>query len=549
MKITFLGAAHEVTGSCTLLSACGKSILIDCGMEQGADVYQNETLPVAPGSVDYVFLTHAHIDHSGNLPLLHKHGFQGPIYATAATTDLCRVMLLDSAHIQESDAEWKNRKAMRSGRPLEEPVYTAEDAQRTCAQFVPCGYNRVVEVCEGISIRMVDVGHLLGSASVEVTVTEEGKTWTLVFSGDIGNLHQPLIRDPQYMTRADYVVMESTYGDRSHGEAPDTQGELVQVIQRTLDRGGNVVIPSFAVGRTQEMLYYLRNIKQNGLVHGHDGFPVYVDSPLAIEATNIFTENTQECADEDTMALIRQGINPLSFDGLRVAVTAEESKLINENKEPKIIISASGMCDAGRVRHHLKHNLWRPECTVLFVGYQSPGTLGRVLADGEKTVKLFGESIEVQAEIASLHGISGHADNNGLMKWIGSFTQKPRHVFIVHGEDKVATLFAARVHDDLGLAASAPYSGESWNLATDEKLSEGNQTKLEKPAPREERPTQPALVPSKRKRQTGQEEDFAYAELLRAGERITELIAKMRDASRKEKGRLAKMLNAISHRF
>ena len=428
MKLTFLGAAHEVTGSRFLLEACGKQILVDYGMEQGFDLYENTPLPVPAASIDCVFLTHAHIDHSGWLPLLYKKGFRGRIFTTEATEDLCAIMLMDSAHIQEMEAEWKTRKATRKGEPPVEPAYTTRDAAEAIKLFTPCKYMTTVDVCDGIAIRMIDVGHMLGSASIEVSVTEDGHTQTIVFSGDIGNQNQPLLRDPRYFTQADYVVMESTYGDRSHGEVPDFIGTLVNTLNTTFARGGNVVIPSFAVGRTQELLYFFRQIKQDGLITAHPGFPVYIDSPLAIEATQVFKEHMYDYMDQATVALLKQGINPLSFEGLKVALTADESKLINEDPTPKVIISASGMCDAGRVRHHLKHNLWRPECTVLFVGYQSVGTLGRILQDGADEVKLFGETIGVRAEIHKLNGISGHADNRGLMKWIGAFTNKPRRM-------------------------------------------------------------------------------------------------------------------------
>ena len=365
MKLTFLGAAREVTGSRFLLQACGKNIMIDYGMEQGVNLFENAVLPILESEIDYVLLTHAHIDHSGYLPLLYKNGFRGTIHTTETTSDLCRIMMLDSAHIQESDAEWKTRKNERKGLPPMEPVYTQEHALKTHELFRSARYGERFELCPGVMVRMVDVGHLMGSASIELTITEDGEEKIIVFSGDIGNINQPLLRDPQYMQRADFVVMESTYGDRSHGDVqPDYVGSLTRTLQETFDRGGNVIIPSFAVGRTQEMLYFIREIKQKGLVKGHDGFRVYVDSPLGIEATNIFNENTLECADEETAALIRQGVNPISFDGLVIARTADESKLINEDPEPKVIISASGMCDAGRVRHHLKHNLWRPESTV-----------------------------------------------------------------------------------------------------------------------------------------------------------------------------------------
>ncbi|MEG2207913.1 MAG: MBL fold metallo-hydrolase [Clostridia bacterium] len=555
MKLTFLGAAHEVTGSRFLLNACGKNIMVDYGMEQGENLFENAPLPVPEAEIDYVLLTHAHIDHSGWLPLLCKNGFHGAIFATNATTDLCRIMLLDSAHIQESDAEWSNRKAQRSGHALVEPLYTQEDAIKTHELFVACRYNDEVDVCPGVRIRFVDVGHLLGSSSIEVNVTEGAVQKTLVFSGDIGNLHQPLLRDPAYMHKADIVVMESTYGDRSHGPTPDYIAALTDILQRTFDKGGNVVIPSFAVGRTQEMLYFIRQIKQQKLVRGHDGFPVYVDSPLAIEATNVFNENTMECADEETLALLRSGVNPLTFENLQLAVSADESKRINDNPTPKVIISSSGMCDAGRIRHHLKHNLWRPESTVLFVGYQSVGTLGRSLVDGAKEVKLFGEVIGVRASIEKLAGISGHADNNGLLRWIASFEPKPEQVFVVHGDDEVATLFAARLTDEQGLSADAPYNGESWELAPLRKVAEGNRERLHKPT-REAPDTTPAhtpqslpTTPATPGKHTQSRRPDSYGLLVTAGEKLHSLIEHMQERSGKEQQKLTNQILLLLKKF
>ena len=473
MKLMFLGADHEVTGSCHYIEACGKSILLDCGMEQGRDTYENQEIPVAAGRIEYVFLSHAHIDHSGLLPLLHKNGFQGQIYATEATTDLCRIMLLDSAHIQEFEAQWRNRKNKRAGKAPFEPLYTTEDAMAVMEHFVPCDYMKEIEVCEGVKIRFTDVGHLLGSSSIEIWLTENGVSKKIVFSGDIGNINQPIIHDPRYTTEADFVIMESTYGDRYHTVPPDYVAELAGQIQQTFDRGGNLVIPSFAVGRTQEMLYFIREIKERRLVHGHDGFKVYVDSPLAIEATRVFVENHLSCYDTAAMALVKQGINPLQFDGLELAVTPDDSMAINFDKSPKVIISASGMCEAGRIRHHLKHNLWRPECTILFVGYQAIGTLGRNIIEGEKEVRLFGETITVNAHIEELAGVSGHADKKGLLNWVNHFEKKPERVFVVHGEDLVCEDFTKCLKEEYGYNAFAPYSGACFDLAANQMISEG----------------------------------------------------------------------------
>nr|WP_317380147.1 MBL fold metallo-hydrolase [uncultured Faecalimonas sp.] len=474
MKLTFIGAAHEVTGSCHLLEVNGKHILIDCGMEQGPDLYENQEIPVAVSEIDYVLLTHAHIDHSGLIPLLAKRGFRGQIVTTFATADLCEIMLRDSAHIQEFEAEWRNRKARRSGAELYEPLYTMEDAVNALQYFAPCDYDQKIELCEGVWVRFTDVGHLLGSASIEIWMREENVEKKIVFSGDVGNTNQPIIKDPETVREADYVVIESTYGNRLHGdEIPDYVGEFTRILRETFARGGNVVIPSFAVGRTQELLYFIREIKEKNLLSDFPNFEVYVDSPLAIEATNVFQKNTKGCFDEDALKLVQQGINPLVFPGLKLSTTSDDSKLINYDSRPKVIISASGMCEAGRIRHHLKHNLWRKECTILFVGYQAVGTLGRKLIEGVPSVKLFGETIEVCAKIETLKGISGHADMQGLLNWLSGFETKLSHVFVVHGEDTVTDEFAKTVEETFGCQALAPYSGGCVDLMTNEVLTAG----------------------------------------------------------------------------
>ena len=482
MKITFIGETHEVTGSCYYLEAAGKKFLVDCGMEQGPDYYENRDIPVPPGELDFVLLTHAHMDHSGNLPAIYAKGFKGPVYATEATCNLCDIMLRDSAHIQMFEAEWRNRKAKRQGRPEFVPAYTMEDALGVIRNFVGCPYETGIILGEGLRVKFIDAGHLLGSSSIEVNICEAGVEKTIVFSGDIGNKNQPLIKDPTYFRKADYVVMESTYGDRSHGERPDYVRLLADVIQETFDRGGNVVIPSFAVGRTQEMLYFIRQIKAEGLIHGHDNFKVFVDSPLANEATNIFGIHKYDCFDDEALELIRKGINPLSFPGLKISVTSEDSKAINFDDDCKVIISASGMCDAGRIKHHLKHNLWREDSTILFVGYQAVGTPGRALLEGTQEIKLFGEPVHVAAKICRMPGISGHADVNGLVDWIKAFEVKPQKVFVTHGEDTVTELFAARLRDEMNYDAYAPFSGTEFDLAEGEFLYEAEGVKIQKPA-------------------------------------------------------------------
>ncbi|HKM35070.1 MAG TPA: MBL fold metallo-hydrolase [Lachnospiraceae bacterium] len=530
MKLTFIGADHEVTGSCHCVEACGKWFLVDCGMEQGTNYFENAKLPVDEACIDYVFLTHAHVDHSGMLPLLYAKGFRGQVFATLASADLCDIMLRDCAHIQTMEAEWKNRKAKRSmPGQLFEPIYTMEDAEGIIKRIVPCHYGQLIEICDGIKVRFTDIGHLLGSASIELWLTEGSVQKKIVFSGDIGNKSQPLLKDPAYTEEADYVVMESTYGDRLHGvERPDYVGELAKVIQETLDKGGNVVIPSFAVGRTQEILYFIRKVKMDGLIKGHDKFPVYVDSPMAVRATSVFQDNKMECFDKEAMELVNKGINPISFPGLKLSITSDESKEINFEDTPKVIISASGMCEAGRIRHHLKHNLWRPDSTVLFAGYQAVGTLGRVILEGAKEVKLFGEPIQIRAKIMQFPGLSGHADKNGLIEWVTAFKEKPRKVFIVHGEDSVCTSFAECLQAEHGLKAYAPYSGTVFNLASG---------KLEYEA-------EPIILKKVENAVSG-----VFARLLSAGQRLLNIIKKNEGCSTKDLAKFADQVTSLCDKW
>jgi len=533
MKLEFLGAAHEVTGSCHYLEFADKHVLVDCGMEQGPDLYVNQEIPVNASTIDYVFVTHAHIDHSGLLPMLYNHGFRGQIFTTTATHQLCEIMLKDSAHIQMFEAEWKNRKAKRAGRPEVVPLYDMNDAVGVLGHFVSCDYHSVINVCEGLKVRFVDAGHLLGSSSIEMWISEntaEGvEERKIVFSGDIGPGNRPLIKDPEYLTSADYVVMESTYGDRTHETPPDYAVELARVIRDTFTRGGNLVIPAFSVGRTQEMLYFIRRIKMENLLPEFQNFEVYVDSPLAVEATTIFGKNVQDCFDDTALALVQQGINPIGFPGLRMAITSDESKMINFNDKPKVILSASGMCEAGRIRHHLKHNLWRKDSTILFVGYQVPGTLGNALLNGAKEVKLFGETIEVQAKIENLPGISGHADVNQLTKWVSMFDPKPKRVFIVHGEDKVTEQFAAHIHEELGLEAYAPFSGDAFDLLTGACVAQGSREAVEKKSTR-------AV-------------NNIFARLVAAGERLMTVIRKCEGMPNRELGKFADQINELCNKW
>ena len=528
MKLTFVGATHEVTGSCHYLNAAGKHILLDYGMEQGINVFENVDLPVDEGLIDYVLLSHAHVDHSGLLPLLYARGFRGQIIATDATVDLCSIMLRDCAHIQMQEAEWKNRKAKRSkGTAPEEPLYTMEDADGTIKRLVPVHYDQMVDLCEGIRVRFRDVGHLLGSASIEIWVTEDGETKKIVFSGDIGNKKHTLIKDPSYVEGADYVIMESTYGNRYHSmEQPDYVGELAKIIQTTLDQGGNVVIPSFAVGRTQEMLYYIREIKERKLIA--DDFPVYVDSPLAVEATGVFQKNISNCFSDEAMALVKRGINPITFSNLHLSITSEESKMINFDEEPKVIISASGMCEAGRIRHHLKHNLWRPECTILFVGYQAVGTLGRAIIEGAEEVKLFGEPIDIRATIAQLPGMSGHADKNGLLEWLQSIGEKPQRVFVVHGDDDSVKDFAECIRTEYGYNSYAPYSGTRFDLLTNEFEYEASPVAIKKKAARA---------------------SDVFSRLLAAGQRLLAVIRRNEGGANKDLARFADQVNSLADKW
>ena len=471
MKITFLGAAKTVTGSCYLVETAQTSFLVDCGMFQGnARETMRNALPLRfdIGSIDFMLLTHAHIDHSGRIPKLWLDGYRGDIFATKATADLCGIMLADSGHIQETETEWQNRKNMRSGKPEELPLYTMEDAVQACKLLRATKYDETFNPAPDVKVRFRDAGHILGSSILELWITEGAIEKKLVFSGDLGNKNQPIIRDPAIIDSADVLVMESTYGDRLHMDKVDKVERFFQIIDQTIARGGNVVIPSFAVGRTQEIIYEL-NLKQEKYkdrLPMLKSIPVYVDSPLAISATQVFRQNI-DCFDEEARAYIANGDNPLDFPNLHFTATLEESKAINFDPESKIIISASGMCDAGRIKHHLKHNLWRADSTILFVGYQAVGTLGRQLVDGAKRVRLFGEEIKVNAKIESIEGFSGHADQAGLLDWVNAMQQKPASIILTHGEGDAIVKFAEVIQTKFGIKAMIPEMNESIAIGTE----------------------------------------------------------------------------------
>ena len=532
MKLHFYGADRCVTGSCHCLEINGKRILVDCGLQQGRDELDNAMFAFNPGDIDILLVTHAHIDHTGRIPLLVKRGFTGRILTTRVTADLMRIMLLDSAHIQESDAEYRNRKGQRAGREPVEPLYTTEDAMNVFKFLTVCEYGQSVELCEGVTAVFTDAGHLLGSASITLELDEGGVHKTLVFSGDIGNVDQPIIRDPQLLKRADYVVMESTYGDRNHTEVWSYTDELAEIIDETLRKGGNVVIPSFAVGRTQELLYFIREIKDKGLVTSVKDFPVYVDSPLAKKATTIFCGDLRGYLDNDALALVQDGTHMFNFPGLHLTETVDESKLLNMDKTPKVIISASGMCDAGRIRHHLKYNLWRADSAVVFVGFQSPGTLGRNLLDGAESVRLFGEDIAVRAKIVNFQGLSSHADHDHLIDWIKHFDPAgTTHVFVVHGDRDVAPVYADTVKS-LGFAAHAPQYTEEYDLIADKQFS-------------------PGYLPERRTRayEGAPKTTGAYQRLVQLGDMLVGLIRRSKGRDNKTLAAFAEAISKLISKF
>ena len=474
MKVTFCGATKTVTGSNFLVEGAGKKFLVDCGLYQGGakdEIKNEEPFPYDINEIDFMLLTHAHIDHSGRIPKLYKEGYRNPIYATNATCDLCAIMLPDSGHIQETETEWKNRKRIRRGEEELVPIYDAETAAKSLELFKGEPYNQIIELDDDIHVRFNDAGHMLGSSTIEIWIRENGENKKIVFSGDLGNNDIPLLAEPTMIQNPDFIGMESTYGNRLHIKNESKAETFINIVTDTIKNGGTVVIPSFAVGRTQEILYELNKIKDSEddspeferkyrlLMNT----PVYVDSPLAISATEVFKEN-MDLFDKETQELIKRGDNPLEFPGLKFTQTVEESKALNESDESAIIISASGMCEVGRIKHHLKHNIWNPKNTILFVGYQAPGTLGRKIVDGAKTVKIFGEEVAVNARVEYIEGYSGHADQAGLLHFVNSFVKKPNHIFLVHGEEESQKVLRDKISENFDLPVSIPDYCESFDL-------------------------------------------------------------------------------------
>jgi metallo-beta-lactamase family protein len=465
MLIRFCGAASEVTGSCHYVETGGLKFIMDCGLFQGGDdqFERNDApFPFDPKALDLALLSHAHIDHIGRLPLLVKRGFSRPILATAATVDLCHILLRDSAHIHEEDAAWKVKRLRKRGEDAAwvRPLYTATDAEDALSLLQGVEYEQDVPLNENVTVRWRDAGHILGSSHLELSLKGNGATRKLVFSGDVGNRGTPILRDPTQIAEADIVLIESTYGNRLHEHLGQRAEMFQRIVTETIERGGKVIIPSFAVGRTQELLYELNPLMESGRLRG---VPVYVDSPMAANATEVFQKHPKDY-DAAAAALLKRGDNPMEFPGLHLIRDVEQSKALNESREPCIIISANGMCTAGRIKHHLKHNVGNPRNTVLFVGFQAQGSLGRFIKDGAKQVRIFGEMHAVRAQVAAIDGFSAHADRDGLLWWLSGFQRAPQHTFMVHGEEDVALSFSQLVAEQKGWQTRVPKLGEEVNV-------------------------------------------------------------------------------------
>jgi len=462
--LQFHGAAGEVTGSCYMLHAGKYRVLIDCGLIQGrpADEARNfDPFPFEPAGIDAVILTHAHLDHSGRLPLLVKRGYTGQIYAHHATRDLCNIMLRDAAYLNEKDVEWENRKRSRKGLKLIEPLYSMSDAEKTLGQFRTRSYEDKINILPGIAARFQDAGHILGSSIVELWVEQKALTRKVVFSGDLGHIGAPVMPDPVRIKHADLVIMESTYGDRLHRSWQETWQELADILDTASHDGGNVMIPAFAVGRTQDMLYcFGKYFKEWHMKH----WSVFLDSPLAIEATEIYSRHP-ELYDAEARQFFSGGRKPFSPPNLHISKSSDQSMAINRIRGGAIIIAGSGMCDGGRIKHHFKHNLWRRNCHVVIVGFQAAGTLGRRLVDGAKHISLWGESIKVEAGIHTLGGLSAHADHDGLLAWYKAFESRPP-IVLTHGEENGRQQLAISLRQELNVEAMLPEREDLLNLET-----------------------------------------------------------------------------------
>lgn len=469
MKIRFLGASMSVTGSCHLVTTEKHKFLLDCGQFQGSDEMDAlnwQEFAFNPAEIDFMLLSHAHIDHSGRIPLLVKRGFKGPIYCSDATADLLDIMLKDSASIQERDAEWKNRKNRRAGRPPVEPLYTTQDAIDALKQVTPVLYDQLLDLNGDVKAVFNDAGHVLGSSIIELFIAENGDISKIVYSGDLGMRNKPILRDPTIIKKADFVIMETTYGNRVHEKNSTSIEKLIDIVLKTVKRGGNVIIPSFAVGRTQELIYEFNRFYEERSEYKDElkDVMVYIDSPMATSTTEVFRRNAQ-VFDDETKDYILRGDHPLDFKNLKFTRTSEESQALNFDPSPKVIIASSGMCEAGRIKHHLKHNLWNPKSSIVFVGYQAPGTLGRSIVNGDKNVTVLGEKIHIEAEIYNLEGFSGHADRDGLLEWLSGFRKKPARIFLVHGEEDSKKDFAAYVKKALGYNCTVVEGDSEYTLS------------------------------------------------------------------------------------
>ncbi len=478
MKATCLGAARTVTGSSFLLKNNASNILIDCGMFQGSQEIRkrNRTFHFSPSDIDHLLLTHAHIDHSGLIPKLVREGFKGQVITTRPTYELCQIMLRDSAHIQEMEAEWEHKRNKRRGKkgPPPIPLYTVKDAETSMGLFKPIDYGEIIQLAPHITARFLDAGHILGSAFIEIFDHSTNPPLKVVFSGDIGQKEQMLVSDPTPIQEADFLFMESTYGDRLHKSKEKTHRELLNAIKDAIKNHGKVIIPAFAVERTQELIYILSRFYHEGLL---SEIPIYIDSPLAISATEVFRNNTQFLNDQ-THVLLGRGDHPLILPTLSFARTTEESRAINGKEGPAIIIAASGMCDAGRIKYHLQTNLWRPEAHVVFVGYQAKGTPGRQIIDGSQKIKIFGEEIAVKAQIHTLGGFSAHADQKELLEWLGNFTNPRLKIFVVHGDEDVSLEFVKAIERAFWLEAKAPQWLETVELVPTSAISEAPRDRM-----------------------------------------------------------------------